>query len=602
MPRPDSLIMPQANAFDGNLTTVIRTSGSVVLIGANGSGKSRLGAWLELKGPQHTQIYRVGAQKSLDFPVRTSPIDLEEAQLRLLYGVDSARYTYENYTTLKNQLKRGINQQETLRKSRWQANPETGQINDYEALLTYLVSDQSAKGVTYLQQSELSSTRLEPPLTKFKLLKRIWEEILPHRQLVIEPSAVKVIPSGPLLTTTAYEARDMSDGERAIFYLIGQCLTESNKSIFVIDEPEVHLNRAIQLRLWNAIEQARPDCLFVYLTHDLDFATSRANAKKVWIKNFNGSAWDWEEITDNEEVPEELLLTVLGSRASVLFTEGEKGKLEHTIFPYIYPDWTVIPRGSGSCEKVIKATQVFRGLPSHHNIDYQGIIDLDYRDEAQVAWLRTQGVHVLDVQEIENLLIVEPVLLQVAICAQVGLMIGDSATVIVNNVKDFVFETFARDIPLIASRKTAWDMEQQLHTIDRKARGIAQLEQVRDQAAQFNVRKVYNDYEQRLTQALDKRDYASVLRLYNNKGLAKQIGRFFGQDSYIELLKRILNSSMNEPLINALREAAPKLIAPPLPIVVPISQISPRTQNSEVTDSIVPEESPSVFNFRATVS
>ena len=33
----------------------------------------------------------------------------------------------------------------------------------------------------------------------------------------------------------------MSDGERAIFYLIGQTLAASSDSVLIIDEPELHL-------------------------------------------------------------------------------------------------------------------------------------------------------------------------------------------------------------------------------------------------------------------------------------------------------------------------------------------------------------------------
>lgn len=41
----------------------------------------------------------------------------------------------------------------------------------------------------------------------------------------------------------------MSDGERVIFYLIGQCLAVRENGIVVIDEPELHLNRALLNRL-----------------------------------------------------------------------------------------------------------------------------------------------------------------------------------------------------------------------------------------------------------------------------------------------------------------------------------------------------------------
>ena len=73
----------------------------------------------------------------------------------------------------------------------------------------------------------------------------------------------------------------MSDGERVIFYLIGQCLAASQQGIIVIDEPELHLHKSIQAPLWSAIERLRPDCLFVYFTHDVDFAVAQESSKRI---------------------------------------------------------------------------------------------------------------------------------------------------------------------------------------------------------------------------------------------------------------------------------------------------------------------------------
>ena len=62
-----------------------------------------------------------------------------------------------------------------------------------------------------------------------------------------------------------------------------------------VDEPELHLHKSIQASLWTAIEAVRSDCLFVYLTHDTEFAAAFPQAKKIWLKNFDGKVWEWEE-------------------------------------------------------------------------------------------------------------------------------------------------------------------------------------------------------------------------------------------------------------------------------------------------------------------
>ena len=64
----------------------------------------------------------------------------------------------------------------------------------------------------------------------------------------------------------------MSDGERAVLYLIVQVLCIPDNKKLIIDEPELHLHGSIMNRLWKGLEQVRPDCLFIYITHDTDFA------------------------------------------------------------------------------------------------------------------------------------------------------------------------------------------------------------------------------------------------------------------------------------------------------------------------------------------
>jgi len=199
-------------------------------------------------------------------------------------------------------------------------------------LLVYLVSEQYEVVLDYAQRAQKSNIYVKPIATKLDRIKRIWEKVISHRELTIQASTVSVKPANTP-DAAAYKASQMSDGERVAFYLIGQCLAVPANGLIVVDEPEVHLHRVIQSSLWNAIEQERPDCLFVYLTHDLDFAASRTEAKKIWIKSYNGQVWDWREVpAESEGLPEEVLLAVLGSRRPVLFTEGDRGGAEQAIF------------------------------------------------------------------------------------------------------------------------------------------------------------------------------------------------------------------------------------------------------------------------------
>ena len=56
LPNKDKTYLPE---------TFITNNNSLILIGANGSGKSRLGAWIEQNDME--KVHRVGAQRSLNF-------------------------------------------------------------------------------------------------------------------------------------------------------------------------------------------------------------------------------------------------------------------------------------------------------------------------------------------------------------------------------------------------------------------------------------------------------------------------------------------------------------------------------------------------------
>ncbi|MFQ2079142.1 hypothetical protein ACK33T_20040 [Aeromonas veronii] len=155
---------------DGSFQAV-KTQQSLLLIGANGSGKTRLGTWIELKSPQKDLVHRISAQKSLSMPDNVTPISIEKAEKELLYGSADANTT--NLSWYKEN-------------QRWKRNPAVSLLNDYQNLMVYLFSEHTEESAKYLQASKNSAQRVEPPITKLDIVKTIWERILPHRELVRE--------------------------------------------------------------------------------------------------------------------------------------------------------------------------------------------------------------------------------------------------------------------------------------------------------------------------------------------------------------------------------------------------------------------------------
>jgi energy-coupling factor transporter ATP-binding protein EcfA2 len=538
----------------GKSTTSIEALASIIIIGANGSGKTRLGAWIEF-GPQHKLVHRIGAQRHLQFPSAVNPAALIDAETSLVYGVElPTSFSFKE----GNHLKQLLSQTEyTKRHSKWSKEPETGMLYDYKKLLIYLFSEHYDVITNYVNRVKETGIHSALPETKIDIVKRIWEQVLPHRELVIKASDVSVklrdAPDG-----STYAPSAMSDGERVTFYLIGQAIAAPTDSLIIIDEPELHLHRSVQVRLWEEVERERQDCLFVYLTHDLEFAASRSEAKKIWLKSYNGKVWDWAEVPDSEGMPEEMLLSVLGSRKPVLFTEGDRGGSEQAIFSRIYPGWTIMP--CGNCEQVIESTKAFTALKHLHSNECCGIIDRDYRTDQEVADLWAKGIHVLAVQEVENQLLVEDVLTAVVAHALEAGTITGTAAAKVAEIKSFLFQLLAQDQQLLTSRRAGWEIEKTLRKFDAKAVGLPALQAAVQATAALDVASIYATINAEFTRILTEQDYPTLLKLYNNKGLAKQAGRFFGiQVAYPEFVKRLISGSKGEPIVAALRAACPLL-------------------------------------------
>ena len=355
--------------------------------------------------------------------------------------------------------------------------------------------------------------------------------------------------------TTPYSASEMSDGERVIFYLIGQCLAAKENGILVIDEPELHLHRALQSRLWDAIEAERSDCLFIYLTHDLDFAATRVNASKIWLKRYENGQWDWHLVPANDEIPERLLLEVLGGRKPVLFVEGDKGSLDYFLFSHLFKAYTIAPCGSASA--VINSTRSFSLLKQLHDLECCGVIDRDYKSDEQVEYLRGLQIFCLDVSEIENLLLIEDVLKEVAL----SLNRTDTNT-IVSQTKEMVFTQLQKEQERLISAIVAARVEESFIQFDNKALGeTALIQALNKMFSHINIPNLYADVDNNIKKILNNQDYPAALRLYNNKGLLPQVSSLFGFKVHelTDFIKRLIASKNSQRIITVLRNTLSEL-------------------------------------------
>ncbi|HEX9996085.1 MAG TPA: DUF4435 domain-containing protein [Abditibacterium sp.] len=430
------------------------------------------------------------------------------------------------------------------RRGRWKGKPDTALLEDFSELMVVLFSEDYEVCTHYRQSQRNSDSLLPIPETRLDKIRHIWQSLLPHRELIIGGGKIEtqVRESG----LPSYNGSEMSDGERVTFYLIGQALSAPQNGVIIIDEPELHLHKSIQTRLWREIQAARPDCLFVYMTHDVEFAASLTEAKKIWLKSYNGTVWDWEEVPNVEEFPEALLLQILGSRQSVLFVEGDEGSYDVDLFRVLYPNHLVIPRGS--CSQVISATNALREAKAQTHKEAHGIIDRDRRLPGEIAKLKAQGVEVLDVAEVENLFCVPEVLIWVA--QHLGFASPEQK---LEAAKSFAFEILSKELDKQISQHVGEEIARQLKQFEISKQGLPTLQKNFDFCVNgIDVNAIYAEKETEFKSVLTNKNYGDVLRLLNHKGLAAGLSGIFGVTKLPETVIRLANNGKQQELRQAL--------------------------------------------------
>jgi len=112
-----SLALPLSSSSTPSGSVDVPSDGAIVIVGANGSGKTRLGTWIESK--YGAKAHRISAQKSLQMPEFAITSSVDRAMKKLLYGHQDA----------------DIGSREG---NRWQRKPNTNLLNDYQSLVEYL--------------------------------------------------------------------------------------------------------------------------------------------------------------------------------------------------------------------------------------------------------------------------------------------------------------------------------------------------------------------------------------------------------------------------------------------------------------------------------
>lgn len=251
--------------------------------------------------------------------------------------------------------------------------------------------------------------------------------------------------------------------------------------------------------------------MFIYLTHSIDFAFSRQNAKKIWAKSYEDGKWDYEILNGTMPIPEQLYLEVLGSRLPVIFIEGDDSSIDYEIYSQVFSDYMLKP--VNSCTKVIQIAKSFNDAFEIHRIHSYGIIDRDRRDKVDINNLVSKNIWVLDVAEAENLLLIEDVIKAVA--NHMGKVPDDVFKTVKKNLIDF----FAKEMPsqILLFFKEILSRKYQELTDFSTHEFVDVIKEIDTKYGGIDRQKIYDDIKTDFQKILDNEDYDGILRVFNLK-------------------------------------------------------------------------------------
>ena len=357
---------------------IAKIDSTTVIIGANGAGKTSL--INELRKNSIDEMYVLPAQKLLYFVSNTHNRN----------GITKEKYIQD--------LKEVNIKYDTIE-------IQTHQIEDdfsgtFTKLITLWVKDfakvasDNSRGVAGVSIALLD--RVE----------QIWNQIFPEITFYPEPDdrVLEVVRNGD-----KYSINGLSDGERCVLFYIGNVLLAPENSYIVVDEPETFLNGAVYNELWDLLISERPDCQFIFASHNMDFVQSRTNATYIWCNKFEAPYdFDYEQLEESPEFPLSILAEVSGTRKPILFCEGTKTSIDYQIYSKLFSEFCFVKPVQGH-KQVIQHTKAYNNLQLLHGNTAYGIIDNDWMNKSSIQEQKEQNIFVLPFNEVEMMLVDEAV-------------------------------------------------------------------------------------------------------------------------------------------------------------------------------------------------
>lgn len=517
------------------LSTALDGPMPIIILGANGSGKTRLA--VEMTRQSGAEF--IPAVRNIALPDQIPNWTLQTAINELTSRTNQRQNTY------------------------WEL------IADIDALFGKLWSSHAVEAMRVYDQLLEGKTPDNLPDTVLNKTKELWRRVFPGRTIAFSDFSAKV--SNEYLGSAPYTAKHMSDGERTGLYLAARIL-DSSRPIVVVDEPETHFHSRLAVRFWDTLESLCTDKCFVYVTHDLTFALSRKDANIVLARPNQPP----ELIQPGTALPKEDVASILGAASfsvyatRLVFCEGREEKsLDQELLRAWFNDRDTALIPVGGCENVKRCTAAFKVSSVVSGFDAVGIIDRDHWPEELLTNL--DGVHVLPVHEVESLYVLKPVYAALAVHSghQPDTVDGLYASALDgfrqqmkgNLSNKLICERFKARSMMLLERGFSANIDFQNRTTLKSAL-VTQIPTVRSVTGPGSI---WDEEEAIVEGALASNDPVQFLKVLPGKPLVGPAATSLGlsKERYCELIKTALGSP--DPAFARLKTALEDALRPYLP-------------------------------------
>ena len=469
---------------------------NTIIVGGNGSGKSSLASYF--KESDADGIIVIPAQK-------------------ILFYIENPKVSSANEKDIREIQKKNFNDKSY--KKDYDVSNKVSQLSKvFSYHISAIINELAKAGADKLVKNKDSET-------KYIKLLEIWRKFYSDIEFRYDMNKRKLVPEK---NGKEYDLNSMSEGEKVTLFYILITLFAPRDAYIIVDEPETFLNPSMYNRLWYLLEEYRKDCRFIYISHHLEFISSRNAHIIYWCKEYDGNKnWKIKEISGElGDIPKELVIELLGARKNILFCEGNRESLDYKVYTLLFENDVILIPVEGHRD-VINYTKSYNKSSLLEGKAY-GIIDRDFHSEETLNYYKKDKIYHLEFNEIEMFLLTEEILESVL----KGNYLPPKSSEKIQKFKDKVIEVVKERKNYIVNKSIKFYIDEKNFTIDTKKEDfIFTEEKIKDYFSKLldevKIDEKIGELNERIDRIVSEKNYGEILKLsdfkYLFKNLTKQV-------------------------------------------------------------------------------